>query len=701
MNGDVYIKVGNEVAIFRKTLLALGLPENTLNVAISRNKKGASNSYSTVKLNNQIAILLNTIPRKTRTKYNIEITEKEKLNNAISKVNHIKSILQKLNNSITENHSAYIEYYDKSGKKNIDKDMYAEQHALMIKCVELSDKDMQFKYSLKDIHIAYLRAFVKGKKIRSYNYFSTRIKHLRELIKSGHSNVANYLLNGNIDNHNAQKLTATHIWLIEWLYAQPKRLSSPKIHYMVNFHCNDWGLNNISHSSVKQHIALPDVQNRRAHQRYGNSFFQNHISPHVPRIVAPFAGDLYMIDGTPLQFYCLDKNNKRIRLCLFVVLDVCTRKVVGFSIDRSEDRFMIMDALQMAFDLNGHLPAEILSDNFSANKTEEIGEIKDELISRGVLWRHSKVGNARDKTHVERFFGTFQSEICSLFDDYMGEGITSKRKDARPDPYHLQKTIRLKGVSTEKEMRKRIAKMLGMYNDLEIAERLSPNERYTNSEKPNVKSLEIGDVAYLFWNKTTVSIRQSMVRIVVRKVEYQYRIFDHDIKLKLNTYKSRKNYKVDVRYDEKDMSEIHLYDIETGDFIYTCKQYVTGNVASIHNGEDEQLAMIKNATHHKAYKTHIDKINAEVEKSAMLEAPDNTRIVKDILLTDKYNRNTIESEQMQNYFFDRNDIDEDVKDFEVSEPKVFELCEDDTDVDTLNEVSVLNEVDKSYPEYIE
>jgi len=86
------------------------------------------------------------------------------------------------------------------------------------------------------------------------------------------------------------------------------------------------------------------------------------------------------------------------RLYIFVVLDACTRRIIGFDITTTgEDRFMVMNALKMAIRYTGYIPYEIVSDNFSANKTEEIKNVQAELQKFGTKWRFAKLAMHRIK----------------------------------------------------------------------------------------------------------------------------------------------------------------------------------------------------------------------------------------------------------------------------------------------------------------
>ena len=144
----------------------------------------------------------------------------------------------------------------------------------------------------------------------------------------------------------------------------------------------------------------------------------------------------------------------------------------------------------------GHLPAEIVSDNFSASKTEEIKAMAEQMAKLGVNWRYAKVGNPQDKSYVERFFGSFQSMECALYDDYIGEGIMSTR-DNRRIAEELLKTAKRLGLPSVSKMKDRIIELLLTYNGRAKQERKAPKEVYKTLPKPNAKELDTLKTAIL------------------------------------------------------------------------------------------------------------------------------------------------------------------------------------------------------------
>lgn len=151
----------------------------------------------------------------------------------------------------------------------------------------------------------------------------------------------------------------------------------------------------------------------------------------------------------------------------------------------------------MAVEVRGCLPAEIVSDNFTARKTEELKTLITGMEELGVKWRFAKVGNAQDKGNVERFFRTFQSLICAEYPDYLGEGITSRNINGRRDADFIQMVYKT-NFPTFEETKGRVAEMMKSYNLFNDGGRTSPKEIYDTFPSPYTIEVQKAKAAKLF-----------------------------------------------------------------------------------------------------------------------------------------------------------------------------------------------------------
>ncbi|WP_134345691.1 DDE-type integrase/transposase/recombinase, partial [Flavobacterium psychrophilum] len=385
-----------------------------------------------------------------------------------------------------------------------------------------------------------------------------------------------------------------HRFLILHYVGNPKKFSYRECTHLINENCADENQKTLNESYIKKQM-VNDIEFRTLvySRRNGAKYKKDMILPHAVRYPVEFPANLWMIDGTPLQMYCVNEKGETIRLNLFIVLDVFSRKIVGFDVAFFEDKFMVMNALKMAVQDEGHLPKEILSDNFSANKTEEIIAIKEQMAKLEVNWRLAKVGNPQDKAQVERAFGVLQSEIFTFFNDYFGEGIGSRR-DNRPNNEFL--AIYTKKPITINEMKSRICDVVALYNEQKKRTRPSPIELY-KLPKPNAVEMTLLKTALMFWTRTKHTIIQGMVKITVNKVMHQYEIKIHKIKMQLQ------GVQVYVRYDANDLDRVMLFDIESENVICECKKQLPIYIES----DKPKDNLFKHTAKVKSYDDHLNK----------------------------------------------------------------------------------------------
>ncbi len=197
----------------------------------------------------------------------------------------------------------------------------------------------------------------------------------------------------------------------------------------------------------------------------GSSQVRKNNRPTIKRVVE-YPGDQYQGDGSKLQFLCIDHTGKIITLFFYVVLDTYSGKVVGFSIDRSENSEMVKRAFQMSFTHVGYLPHEVLVDNGPSYKSREFKKFIRNLQMFGVTWRFCHKDYPLEKAEVESFFSTFQKVVCSKYPFYIGEGVKTKNVYGNPSAelnkkYYKQKWL----LPEEKALKIQLFEMIKQYND--------------------------------------------------------------------------------------------------------------------------------------------------------------------------------------------------------------------------------------------
>ena len=606
-------------------LIKYGIPTELIRKGTYRYLNGLSSSWANRKDSNGLRVVeLESIPLKTRQKYKIP-TAQELLEEEIVEQSNIdyraeREQLDKelLNNAYTRDFINFISLYAPRYAYNkktqlANSKQSAKDHAFWLTIVEITGSTHHTIHGSLVTAYEYYKELKKElfltAKIDSITYFKKYVKDIRTALHNK-IDITDIIADNSKKERESKKTNDFHKALVLQVLSNPKRLVYRVTTDIVNHHCQVEGFPTISESWIKKLMATDNTFKTAVDKcRYGKKYFNDNILPHQVRKITPYPANVWMIDGTPLQFWCWNSTRtKRIRLYLFAVIDVCSRKIVGFDISYSEDKFSVMNALKMAVLSEGHLPAEIVSDNFSANKTEEIKELKTLMEKIGTSWRLARVGNAQDKSYIERFFGAFQSVECALYDDYIGEGMGSTRLNAKPNQEYQDKIAKMV-TPTEKEMKYRIAKMIAKYNERSNDKKQSPNEVYKIA-KPNARELDAFGVALLFWKKTSYTVKRGMVKITVRKQEYSFEIYEHKYKMELL------NKKVTVRYDEHDLDRVMLFD-EFDVAICECRKSIAVHTGSIDRTETDILNTIKVSAKNKSYEQYIENYKQDIVDSGL------------------------------------------------------------------------------------
>lgn len=483
---------------------------------------------------------------------------------------------------------------------------YAKVHVLYMLFVEKSGgKDNTGHGTYKEM-FEFMNEFKKyhiiPENISSYMQFSNKMREIKAHLKTG-ADLADLLVRETKFLRSGKKTDDFHIGLLMYYATHPKHYAMRVLADLINHHADIEGKNLISESWVKAQMNNPYNNSLRVlidSARRGEKWKNDNVLPYLSRQDSMHPNNTWFIDGTPTQLFCKSKDGKQIRLYLFVVLDACTRKIIGFNINSTgEDRFMVMDALKMAIRYTGYIPYEIVSDNFSANKTEEIKQMQGELLKMGTKWRFCKTGNPQDKSQVERFNRTFQSVQQSLLEEFIGEGITSTMANGRIDPEFIRAVSKTKGLIPDEHMKHFIASLLCIYNSKSLSGRLSPNEKYRTFPTDKGIKTDETNIPKIFWKKTEATVRRGQITIQEDNKKYEYYLDDNHLMLSLHSMK------VIVRYHKDYKDSVFIYDNKTDELIKEIKLKVKGYVSNAEVPEGEEKVNYIFGAKKKSFNDHL------------------------------------------------------------------------------------------------
>lgn len=494
------------------------------------------------------------------------------------------SLVEYLKNAVEDRYLNYIIEFSKAGIKKEKSIKYAKDKALWIAIDEIATKT-----KIKTAFEAYLELNYSSK-YRSYVNFYIKYK---EFLERG-------ILHAGIKNTNSKKLTTEHKYLIEQYASDPRKMPFSMIAGLVNIWAIKEGFKTVSESTVRVYLKEPEVWNRIVYYRDPKRF-KNTIAPYQRRNKAEFACDLWYLDASPAQFYCIDNNNKLFRPNIFIIQDVHSGKIVGVDISKSEDFFNFKGAFYNAVKLSGCLPYEIVSDNASWTKRDEFNAMKTNMLKMGLNWNKTSVGNAKSKGNIERLFHTFNSQYERYFSGHIGDGILAHREGSRIDQDHSQKTHKAIGYPTFDEAKKLIIQLVSQYNEIDTSERKAPHKIFSACTKPNSIKVEPQDFALIFLNEKRLKVTRSSIAIEINKTKFEFEPYDNVERLKMTGKTVR------VHYDETDMRSVFVFDLDSDLFIGEWKLCTRINQAIANQTDRDKELIIKGNSHNKAIETVVKK----------------------------------------------------------------------------------------------
>lgn len=538
--------------ITKSCLVENGYKIGTLNNEMSRAKIKKTNFYHTYKKpgSKKIWILYQSIPVKVLNKLDFSVDEFkfiEDMKNSIPNNDSYNSHLDFNLHQVwvnSEYWTQYIPIYKEYFSDPEVIDNYARTHAVITEILILKREKL---YELKEIHTAFQKLQKVCFKAASYSYFSTKLNHF---IKNGITEtiIHNFKIQGR-EPYRVNKVVST---LIKSFRLDSSGYNKSKILNIVNTHLKRMNCPTVSKSTVDRICDDIEFRNKTDILRLGKKYADDNITPYLSRKVPDYAGGLYQIDSSQINIYYNNKGTPSY-LTLCAVIDVHSRKIIGHEIGAVENFQLIKNTIKSAF-VNGKIaPDHILVDNHAAYHSYDFKNLKSKLMSCGINIRYAQVKNAKDKAHIERWFGTFQSTYLPDIYGFLGEGIKTKREGGRANDERTKEYRKLKNLHVKEDLIELINDKIKEYNEaIHGVTKDSPYNLFRVSSSESDKTINQYDIALIFGKNTEITVRKSKIIMTVLGIKYSYTILDRKTANKANATK------VKVYYDELDLSRVFI-----------------------------------------------------------------------------------------------------------------------------------------------
>lgn len=430
----------------------------------------------------------------------------------------------------------------------LDRDIlirYAKTHALFFEIME-----MKKHISMEVIFEVYQEFEDAVFKTQNKNSFRNKVRATTIESIEG-TLVHDFKING----RTPYKVDGLILSRIKYYYSSPKKYTSSQILKLVNNERYDRGLDPISLSTIKRVLLDRELRNQCDPIRFGKAYAENHIYPYINRKDPEFA-ELIEVDSTRINIPYQDEEGEEKFLHLCVAMEVNSRKIIGHSLSKSEDSFMILNCLKSGLSELGFIPRQILHDNHKSYFSSQFKKFSKAAFELGIHFRAARIGNARDKAHVERWFGIFQTEFTNSVFGSLGEGVKTSRVGGRASK-ELEKLHRKKKyLRTEEQLKKLIAVLIAKYNNSPRTglNEKSPNEICKVADKEMVVQLKRPDLIKMFFENKIKRVKNEQVSLRHNNKRYHYKIENKILAKKLN------GSEVIIMYDAEDLASVSIFD---------------------------------------------------------------------------------------------------------------------------------------------
>ena len=331
----------------------------------------------------------------------------------------------------------------------------------------------------------------------------------------------------------------------------------------------------------------------------------NKLMPYATMKKPDYANTVWQMDGVRVPFW----GEKFASYDLVFVIDTNSKKIVGSAFGEKENTAVIMEALRDAVKNTGVLPLELITDKHSANKTNELTNVKELLAEKGAKWRVTS--NAQEKAFVERYI-QYLNGIWKTCYGFNGIGIRARIADAQPkDELKAEYAKNFLSVDT---IQAYAYLAVHQFNETLLKTGKTPNQQYEESQHPHPLFVNEMERARLLTMQTEKKVLNGQITIMRGITKYEFPLPARWFEVYNNTI-------VLVQYDCL-QDGIYAFDRKTKEPIAYLPLKDSIRSAQSEQTEDDIKALQRNAGRIKGIKTQAKNRLEDLTERAHRTDPD-------------------------------------------------------------------------------
>lgn len=441
----------------------------------------------------------------------------------------------------------------------------------------------------------------------------THPKSLLRKLKSYRELGAMALISKKIGNNNTVVLDSLQkTWLIS-AYADHRKPSVEQVYNIYLVECAERGWKAaslrrvrevLSDSSIKQIVDI-ERDPKLWKDRFG--FTIKTRKPDVPCA-------LWESDGTKLNLFYRNETGKLMAdLQMYIVADIASEAIIGYSFGKSENADLVKKAFRMGLQRSKLLPKQVRYDNGGAHRSAEVSSFIDNLAD--VNFRSTAYSG--QSKYIEGIIGRFQTKHLRLFHNFTGMNITAKSDNSRLNTSYIKSNPHL--VPDLPTCIKNAVEALEAWNHSVIKGGLTRIEYFKRNAEGR-QLTEQDQVLLMYEPREALTYRKDGLELICAGKKLHYDVYNGDVP-DLDFHAENVGRKFAIRWNPEETDHIYLLDQDSNRIIARAERitemagslydYTEGSRSAI----NKRLAMKKDQAQRAFDKVYAAKDEFQVELS--------------------------------------------------------------------------------------
>lgn len=273
----------------------------------------------------------------------------------------------------------------------------------------------------------------------------------------------------------------------------------------------------------------------------------------------------WQMDGTLFSVFYKNEQGKVDKLYAVIVMDTCSRAIIGWDISYTENTTATFNALKMAIKRTGYLPSELRTDKGAAFKS---GEVQEMLKQLSIAWLPSRARNPKSRS-IESQQNIWLNNIARYYPAYGGANITAQASDASHRSLEAMQNVRLNELGDKQSLIHCVIESICIHNAHRNDKGESANQRLkqaTTARKMDGATLL---EEFSVWRKkgarlTKYHLTPEGIEMEVNKMKFRYIPTGAEVAQADFMNSQLKNRAFYIKYDPTNLESILIYTLPEG-----------------------------------------------------------------------------------------------------------------------------------------